>query len=33
MEWSKMAIFAFFARYLFRAFTSKATFIRLHCTM
>jgi len=24
--WSKMAIFAFFARYIFRTFTSKATF-------
>jgi len=25
--WSKMAIFASFARYIFRTFTSKATFI------
>jgi len=27
--WSKMVIFASFARYIFRAFTSKATFILL----
>jgi len=28
--WSKMEIFASFARYIFRNFTSKATFIILY---
>jgi len=28
--WSKMEVFASFARYVFRTFTSKATFIILY---
>jgi len=30
---SKMAIFAYFARYIFRTFTSKATIIILQCML